>query len=487
MEEKISDQTPSDQDNIPPLRITIDSLGRNVMIAMVVLISSLMVSNILYHILRADTLVEQFSSSIGIATFVVLTIIPFGVGFYLLRKFIAPLNKELMHTKAMLAYFRITYSILKIALISNAILLSVIVLQLSIWSKFNVGLTILSMQPNVILTTVIFSYSAYKFIKWFRLSRDLTVLFFGLTFAAIALGIASSGAAQTAAFLLEDIGRTEESIADLSEAAGYADAANIKANPFLHAAYVATQLPLRIAFVLYWIATAMLLRKYSQKIGRLRFWTLVGLPLLTFIIGSIFTYGDLVPQLYQGIILSSASLFGGILFGLIFLTIARALGKRTGAESNSPAQGKRSSDISRYLIMSVFGTILFLITNNPTNHIIDWVHVPYPPYADVVWSFIGFAAYLYSFGLFFSAIAISQDTSLRKSLKKLAMEEAEMLKGLGSTRMQEELEKKVAKISKEQEERLMEQTGIQHEVSDEEMKQYAKEVARQLQELSQKK
>jgi hypothetical protein len=67
------------------------------------------------------------------------------------------------------------------------------------------------------------------------------------------------------------------------------------------------------------------------------------------------------------------------------------------------------------------------------------------------------------------------------------MEEAEMLKGLGSTQMQEELEKKVAEISKEQEEQLMEQTGIRQKVSDEEMKQYAEEVVKELQRFAQKK
>jgi hypothetical protein len=461
----------------------IDSLGRKATIAMVILISSLMVSNILYHILRADTFLELFSSPVGTTLFVLLVAIPFGAGVYLLAKFIAPLNKELMQTKTMSVYFRITYIMLKIALVSNAVLLAIIIFQVVTSSKFNVALTILSMQPNVVLTTIIFSYLAYKFIRWFTLNRDLTVLFFGLTFAAITLAIASSDAAQTAVFLMEDVGRVEVPLGTLG-ISGYEDEANAKANPAFHAAYIATQFPLRIAFVLYWIATAMLLRKYSQKIGRIKFWALIGLPLTSFIVGSIFTYGELVPQLYQGIILSFASLFGGLLFGLIFLTIARAL--EMGRKDNTHSQTK-SSDIPRYLMMSVFGTILFLITNNPTNHLIDWVHVPYPPYADVVWSFIGFAAYLYSVGLLFSTIAVSKDIGLRRSLNKLAMEEAEMLKGLGSTQMQEELEKKVAEISKEQEEQLMEQTGIRQKVSDEEMKQYAEEVVKELQRFAQKK
>ena len=100
--------------------------------------------------------------------------------------------------------------------------------------------------------------------------------------------------------------------------AGYSESSNIKRDSLLHNLYVATQFPLRIAFVLYWIATATLLRDYSKTIGRLRFWTLVSLPLATSIIGSILTYGSFISQLLRCIILTSSALFGVILFGLIF-------------------------------------------------------------------------------------------------------------------------------------------------------------------------
>jgi hypothetical protein len=102
------------------------------------------------------------------------------------------------------------------------------------------------------------------------------------------------------------------------EGAGYSESSNIKSDSLLHNLYVATPFPLDIAFVLYWIATATLLRDYSKTIGRLRFWTLVSLPLATSIIGSIQTYGSFISQLLQGIILTSSALFGVILFGLIF-------------------------------------------------------------------------------------------------------------------------------------------------------------------------
>ncbi|HKU49575.1 MAG TPA: hypothetical protein VJP79_06470 [Nitrososphaera sp.] len=320
----------------------------------------------------------------------------------------------------------------------------------------------------------------------------MAVLFFGAAFISIALGISTSDIAQTSFFLLGSTDRIEGSIANLQDVAGYSESANEKSETLPHAAYVATQFPLRLAYGLYWMAVVMLLRRYSEKIGRLKFWVLITLPLVTFIVGSIFTYGDLVPQLYQGIILVTATLFGGILFGLIFLTIARALrgnstDKNVGQPNTTTSFSNNSeSTIWRHLTMSAFGTILFLITNNPTNHIIDWTHIPYPPYADVVWSFIGFASYMYSFGLFFSTISISQNTKLRKSMHNLAMDEADMLRGLGKARMHEEIQKRVTKISKEQEELLKEQTGIEQKVTEDEMKQYADEVMKEIQKVSHK-
>jgi hypothetical protein len=228
----------------------------------------------------------------------------------------------------------------------------------------------------------------------------------------------------------------------------------------------------------------------QRAIGQFRFWTLVSLPLATFIIGSILNYGNFVSGLLLGIILPSSALFGGILFGLIFLTIARVLERTTqhqqyGAQLREGHNERRRS-ITRYLTMAVFGIILFLVTNTPSNHILDWVHIPYPPYADVVWSFIGFAAYLYGFGLYFAVISISHDAKLRKSIQKLSIEEANMLHRLGSTQMQQEIQKRVVKLSREQEEVLKEQMGVEQHLADDEIKQYVKDVMEEIQKAPRK-
>jgi hypothetical protein len=126
--------------------------------------------------------------------------------------------------------------------------------------------------------------------------------------------------------------------------------------------------------------------------------------------------------------------------------------------------------------MSAFGVILYLVATTPPSHIIDWVHIPYPPFANVVWSFAALAVYLYSFGFYFSTIAISQNTNLRRSVQKLALDEANMLHNLGFEQMQREIQERVVKLTKEQEELLKEQTGIEQHVSEEEMKEYVNEV-----------
>lgn len=349
-----------------------------------------------YHFLRSDNFVAQLSSDWGIGLFIALAVIPFGTAYYLFRKFINPINKNLMAANSTSSYFRLSYSVLKFAFFSNAAFLTIITVQIISVSEFNLGITILSLQANSVLVTILFTYLSYKFLSWFKSSHDLAVLFLGLAFAFIAIGTAATDAAQTTFFLLDNPARIEESAS--SQGISYDPSVNLKSDPLLHDIFLAIQFPLRIAFVFYWLATVMLLRKYSKSMGKLRFWSLVTLPLATFIIASIFIYSGIGSVLLRGIISSTTTLVAGILFGVIFLTIARALGS-TRPQKEKDKQLDRGRTVSQYLMMSVFGSILFLVVSTPPNHIIDWVHVPFPPFADVVWMFMGFAAYLYSFGL----------------------------------------------------------------------------------------
>jgi hypothetical protein len=57
-----------------------------------------------------------------------------------------------------------------------------------------------------------------------------------------------------------------------------------------------------------------------------------------------------------------------------------------------------------------------------------------------------------------------------------------MLHRLGSTQMQQEIQKRVIKLSREQEEVLKEQTGVeQQHLTDDEITQYVKDVMKEIQ------
>jgi Tfp pilus assembly PilM family ATPase len=56
-----------------------------------------------------------------------------------------------------------------------------------------------------------------------------------------------------------------------------------------------------------------------------------------------------------------------------------------------------------------------------------------------------------------------------------------MLHRLGSTQMQQEIQKRVVKLSREQEEVLKEQTGVEQHLTDDEITQYVKDVMKEIQ------
>jgi len=89
------------------------------------------------------------------------------------------------------------------------------------------------------------------------------------------------------------------------------------------------------------------------------------------------------------------------------------------------------------------------------------IYAPYPPFAAAAWSFVGLSSYLYSLGFYFSAISIAQDTKLRQSVRAMALKESKLLDSIGTAQMEQEIQKKVLKLAKEQERTLEEQTGVE--------------------------
>ena len=96
------------------------------------------------------------------------------------------------------------------------------------------------------------------------------------------------------------------------------------------------QLSSTVAYILTWISAVILLRPYLQKIGKVKFWGIMGFAFIylisypLYILGFFSPTGDTDTEIMNNIlIVSTASIFAGLVFGAAFLSIARTFKRGT--------------------------------------------------------------------------------------------------------------------------------------------------------------
>jgi hypothetical protein len=230
-----------------------------------------------------------------------------------------------------------------------------------------------------------------------------------------------------------------------------------------------------LSFLLLWGSTAMLLHTYSKKLGKVRFWTIISIPIVSFL--SIFvivtpfvtsiSHGNNDTAMSFEIILVDAlgytlpAAVSGILFGLPFWTIARSF--------------DHNSALKDYMIMAGSGFAIFELAINGSVMLAS-----YPPLGLASVSFVGLSSYLILMGIYSSAISMSGDVKLRQAIRKSAIEESKLLVGNGSTQIMQKIEKKVMEMAKDQAASMTDQTGVQLPLTEHEMKQYLYSVLKEI-------
>ncbi|MFL6403449.1 MAG: hypothetical protein ACJ71M_08235, partial [Nitrososphaeraceae archaeon] len=116
------------------------------------------------------------------------------------------------------------------------------------------------------------------------------------------------------------------------------------------------QIASSIGYVLTWIGTVMLLRPYIKKLGRIKFWIIMGSAMVYYLITfPLFTLGYFNPSenanaMTNLIITSVSTVLAGVIFGAAFLSVARTL--QTG------------SAVRNNMIIAAYGFILFYIAGS---------------------------------------------------------------------------------------------------------------------------
>jgi hypothetical protein len=403
--------------------------------------------------------VNELISNSGIIFFVGIGIV-YVVGQYLLLGFAKEFSdkrvaKELhlnLTTKAMMAGQYVLIAIFVL-----------VVFQMVLTSHYSVLSLIAVTSLSYGLSIVMLGLLAQKFISWFRAKKEFVIFLYGLSSSMLVVN-----AILTIAYV--DL--------NLTQLPSYINPhPTLPYTPFIVPGSVADILNTGfvfssiLSFMMSWGATVLLLRYLSLKWGRVKYWIIFGLPLAYFLI-------QFLPLFYNvfGLFSQSVSIFylytlffaysrpvGAILFGIAFWVIGRKL-------------RHSSSIVNDYMIISGIGLVVLFVSNQA----IVFVDEPYPPFGFVSVLYQGLASYLVLIGIYSSAISISEDSRLRRSIRDLAMKEAELLGSIGMAQMEQQIQRRVIAVTKRNQNKLVEDTGIQSTLSEDEVKHYVQQVVREV-------
>ena len=193
---------------------------------------------------------------------------------------------------------------------------------------------------------------------------------------------------------------------------------------------------------------------------------MIGLPLVYYLGTFIDITGLYDPQsdpdsFFFYLYLSLNSTAGGLMFGIAFIAIAKRIDNQR---------------IKGYMTLTAYGFILLYISSQ-----ISLVASSYPPFGITTLFFSGLSSYLLLIGLYSTAVSLSQHAQLRKTIRNSIDEQhSKLIDHIGMSELQKEIDKRITPLIQRHAEQMNMQTAIDLPVSEEEIKQYIKEVLNDL-------
>ena len=395
----------------------------------------------------ADFIPEQLSSSVGLATFIGIAII-FAVTQHFILSYIKQSNNE-ARPKAF--NLDLAFWIVSIGQYILVVILAFVILQIIIAQQYSTVSLYASHVISYGFWIVILGLLARAFFSWYRLSsKNIMVLILALSMIAYVI----NGIAGLAYHF--DILTQQKPVVTSNDMAYFPEFSIGTLGSQIDIIY---QVAGGAAYVFTWIGTVKLLYPYIKKLGGVKFWTIMGGAMIYYLISfPLFVLGYFTPSanvdaMTNILIFSLGGIFTGIIFGAAFLSVARTLRKDTA--------------LRNHMIMAAYGFLLFYIAGSATA-----AQAAYPPYGLASVSLTGLSCYLIYSGLYSSATIVSQDTTLRQSIRKSVTEQSRLLDSIGTAHMEQELESRVLTIAKKNSEAMAEESRVETSMTEDDMKDY---------------
>jgi hypothetical protein len=400
------------------------------------------------------------SSPYDIALFVIMSVI-FAGGQYIILGFIKHQYKDRNKIGGLRTNLRL---IEKIVTIVQYVLIAILVFTISqmiFTMSYNIVFLRAAILVSYCLCLILLGILAKRFFSWFRSNRNLVVLVYALATAMISINALITIIYTNNQFDLSQ----NDFIRPVRSLTGTFTAPDV----IFSSAYILTSVS---SFILTWIATVVLLRHYSRKLGRAKYWIIVSIPLGYFLSEFqplfLYSFSDFRmsdPVLFgiiYNLIFAISKPLGGLLFGIAFWSVARSL-------SNEKVKG--------YMIISAFGMMLLFTANQP----IGLILVPYPPFGLATVSFMGLASYLIFLGIYSASLSVSEDSRLRQSIRKTALKESsQFLDIIGTAEMEQRIQQRVMDLTAKTKNSMLSETGISSSLDEEDIKYYLKQVLEEI-------
>jgi MFS family permease len=406
--------------------------------------------------------------------FLITVVIAYGVGSWILLGYTRHITKELKSKSRFINIMQLAMTIIQFSLFGILLLAIYNELYYGPYSNNTRYFTTSVYAISIIATTIFLASISFKFFSWYKLTskKNFMILFFGL--AAVFLAISISGDGINKLLILQVVNEKSPPEAVPQSYFVYKNIEKyhgrvqyVVVNPDITTTYVVLSedqslyrninyLASYPPYIFSWIGTVLLLRHFYQRIGKLpvRYWIILTIPLILYLIGSglIFSLPSDMPYLYYfRILFRAGTIASSILFGLAFYIITRNV---------------NSGKVKDYFAITAIGITIIGIANETS--------ALHQTYGAAVHSLVLLSSYLFTIGLYSAALAISQDSLLRRSIKKNM---PESLGDIGTAQMEQELEKRIVKIVEENKKKLEEETGgISYSLTDDDIKEYMVQV-----------
>jgi hypothetical protein len=217
-----------------------------------------------------------------------------------------------------------------------------------------------------------------------------------------------------------------------------------------------------VSFVFIWAATALLLLHYRKRIGTVKFWIIIALPLIYYLSTLTDVTGLYEPKsdlegFYYNLYVALNSKAGGLMFAFAFLVIANRI---------------ENYSVKVYMSLAAYGFILLYISSQVT-----LVGSSYPPFGITTLDIGGLSSLLLLTGLYSTAVSLSRHAELRKSIRaSIEDQHSRLIDHIGMSEVERDVNKRVTPIVQRYAEQMNAQTSVDLSISEEEIKLYIKEI-----------